>query len=101
MSDVTTGGVVFDNPRFTIVSAEAQWLSDDDALGGARIFSRASLGVAGYAGSTFGAAAFTSGIQFPLSMVSVQPGVALEGVVFNSRSGLPVHTRISFVVGLD
>ncbi len=99
-SDVTAQGMVLDNPRFTVVNAEAQWISDEAVAMDAKLFSRAAVGVAGVSGALFGTGSFTVGLQIPVSVFTLQPGIALESVLVNSRSGLPLHTRISFVTGI-
>jgi hypothetical protein len=99
-SDVSSTGVVLDNPRFTMISAEAQWLSEEPVAFDSKLFSRAAVGVAGLSGSMFGSASFTVGLHIPVSIFTIQPGVLLEGVAVNSRLGSPLHTRVSFVTGI-
>lgn len=99
-SDVSSTGVVLDNPRFTMISAEAQWLSEEPVAFDSKLFSRAAVGVAGLSGSMFGSGSFTVGLHIPVSIFTIQPGVSLEGVAVNSRLGSPLHTRVSFVTGI-
>ncbi|MFM8472404.1 MAG: hypothetical protein ACKOBV_02640 [Candidatus Kapaibacterium sp.] len=97
---MTGQGLVVEDPRFTIVNAEAQWLSREPVVMGAKLFTRAAVGVANLSGAVFGSGGFSVGLQIPVSIITIQPGIALDGVLVNSRSGVPMHTRISFVTGI-
>lgn len=99
-SDVSSNGVVLDNPRFTMINAEAQWLSEEPVVFDSKLFSRAAVGVAGLSGSLFGTGSFTVGLHIPVSIFTVQPGISLDGVTVNSRVGSPLHSRVSFVTGI-
>jgi hypothetical protein len=83
-----------------MISAEAQWLSEEPVAFDSKLFSRAAVGVAGLSGSMFGSGSFTVGLHIPVSIFTIQPGVSLDGVAVNSRLGSPLHTRVSFVTGI-
>lgn len=100
MSDITTSGLVLENPRFNIVSAEAQWISQENVAFDSRMFTRAGIGVATLSGATFGSGSFTVGLQIPVSVFTIMPGVSLEGILVNSRVGSPLHAHLSFVTGI-